>query len=136
MQPLEIVQKMMNHDGFSQWMGIEVLIVEKGYCKIKMKINSDMLNGFGVAHGGIAFSFADSCFAFASNSHGLHAVSIHTSIQHFRPVFEGDILIAESYEEHLGKSSAGYSITVTNQHQKKVAFFSGTVFRKAEEWKP
>ncbi len=134
MMPIDIVNKMMNHDGFSQWMGIEVLEVRKGYCKLKMNINAKMLNGFSVTHGGITFSFADSCFAFASNSHGQHAVSIHTSIQHFRPVFEGDTLFAESDEEHLGKSSAAYSITVTNQHGKKVAFFNGTVFRKDVVW--
>ena len=33
-------------------------------------VRDDMVNGFGVAHGGIAFSLADSALAFAWNTGG------------------------------------------------------------------
>ena len=59
------VDRMMELDLFSQWLGIEVLDVKEGYSKIKMAVRPEMVNGFGIAHGGIAFSLADSAFAFA-----------------------------------------------------------------------
>ena len=65
---LQVVEKMMDHDAFSQWMGVEVLEVKEGYSKIKMTIRKEMVNGFGIVHGGLPFSLADSAFAFACNN--------------------------------------------------------------------
>jgi len=66
----KIVEQMIVNDHFSQWLGIEVLEVKEGFARIQMCVTSEMLNGHGIAHGGISFSLADSAFAFASNAHG------------------------------------------------------------------
>jgi len=63
--PQEVVTYMMKEDLFSQWLGIEVLEIREGYSKIKMTVRKEMINGLGVVHGGVAFSLADSAFAFA-----------------------------------------------------------------------
>ena len=63
-----IVSKMMENDRFSEWLGIEIEEVKEGYCRLSMTVREEMLNGFGIAHGGIVFSLADSALAFASNS--------------------------------------------------------------------
>jgi acyl-CoA thioesterase len=125
---------MYNNDDFSQWLGIEKISVGKGHCILKMQVRKEMTNGFDVAHGGISFSFADSAFAFASNSQGRHAVSIETSISHLRPVFANDILTAEATEKNLSNNLGLYEVTVKNQDDNLVALFKGTVFRKKENW--
>ncbi len=129
-----VVAKMMEHDAFSQWLGIEVLEVAPGTCTVRMGVRAEMLNGHGNAHGGISYSLADSCFAFSSNSHGYYAVSIETSIAHTRPVKQGDTLTAVSEELQVGKTLGRYTITVTNQDQKQVAIFHGTVFKDGRKW--
>ncbi len=134
LSPKEIVSKMYNNDPFSKWMGIKILLVDAGKCELEMLVTKDMLNGFGMAHGGITFSFADSCFAFASNSHGIQSVSIETSISHLAPCKEGDVLKAVAEEINVTKSTGLYYIHVTNQDNKKVAEFKGTVFRTGKEW--
>ena len=58
--PGSVVSHMMENDFFSQWMGVEVLEVKEGYSKIKMTIRKEMVNGFGIVHGGLPFSLADS----------------------------------------------------------------------------
>ena len=130
----KIVDKMFDMDYFSQWMGIERLEETGGYSKLRMLVKKEMLNGFGVIHGGVTFSLADSALAFACNSHGIHAVSIDTSISHTRPAKEGDVLIAEAKEVSLGKTTAVYNVIVSNQDEKVVAVFKATVFRKGTEW--
>jgi acyl-CoA thioesterase len=70
----KIVDMMMASDFFSQWLGIEIIEVKEGSCKLQMTVRKDMLNGFGIAHGGITYSLADSALAFASNSHGQKSV--------------------------------------------------------------
>ena len=130
----KIVDKMYAGDFFSQWLGIEVIEIGAGYSKIVMTTREEMSNGFQVIHGGISYSLADSALAFASNSHGRHAVSIHTEINHTRPIFPGDKLTAIAHENHCGKNSGLYTIEIKNQNEKLVAHFRGTVFRKNTEW--
>lgn len=132
-KPERIVAEMMKHDAFSQWLGIEILEVKEGYAKIKMKIREEMLNGHRVMHGGISFSFADSAFAFASNSHGQKAVSIETSINHTKAVYEGDELIATAEMESITRRT-GFYITRVKRGDELVGLFKGVVFRKEEEW--
>lgn len=129
----KIVAAMMANDSFSQWLGIDVLEVSEGYAQIKMSVREEMLNGHRVAHGGISFSLADSAFAFASNSHGQKAVSIETSINHVKPIFDGDELIATAEKESISKSLGQYIVRVTREDEL-VGLFKGVVFRKQEEW--
>lgn len=127
--PTQVVDHMMQHDLFSQWLGIEVLEIKEGYSKIKMVVRNEMINGFGIVHGGVAFSLADSAFAFACNNRNLLSVALDTSINFLKPVHVGDVLTAEAKELHSGKSTGLYHITITNQHEHVVAVFKGTCFR-------
>ena len=124
-----VVTHMMKNDLFSQWLGIEVLDVKDGYSKIKMTVRKEMINGFGIVHGGIAFSLSDSAFAFACNNRNNLSVALDTSINFTKPVHVGDVLTAEAKELHNGKSTGLYHITVTNQKDHTVALFKGTCFR-------
>lgn len=54
-------------DHTSRWMGITVDRAEYGHARIRMTLREEMLNGFGIAHGGMVFAFADTCFALACN---------------------------------------------------------------------
>src|SRR5688572_16269706 len=93
-----IVDKMFEEDKFSQWLSIERLMVEEGHCVLRMKIRKEMLNGLGIAHGGICFSFADSALAFASNAYGRLSVALDCSISFPVAVKEGDVLTCETKE--------------------------------------
>lgn len=127
--PQQVVTHMMEQDLFSQWLGITVLEVKEGYSKISMTVRPEMINGFGIVHGGIAFSFSDSAFAFACNNRNNLSVALDTSINFTKPVHVGDVLMAEAKEIHNGKSTGLYHITVTNQNDHIVALFKGTCFR-------
>lgn len=124
-----VVSHMMKNDLFSQWLGIEVLAVKEGHSKIKMTVRKEMVNGFGIVHGGIAFSLADSAFAFACNNRNNLSVALDTAINFTKPVHVGDILVAEAREMHNGQSTGLYHITVTNQKDHIVAHFKGLCFR-------
>jgi len=130
----KIVDKMMERDLFSQWMGIERLEEREGYCKLKMTIRPEMCNGFEIAHGGISFALADSALAFASNSHGRHAVSIETSISHIRSLRSGDTIVATAEEKSLTNSIGIYEVSIDKKNGELVALFKGTVFRKETIW--
>lgn len=132
--PKKIVETMMAKDFFSQWLGIEVLEINEGHCKLKLTVRKDMLNGFGIAHGGITYCMADSALAFASNSYGNQCVSIETSISHTAKVKEGDVLTAETKELNRGHKIAIYEVSILNQENKNVGLFKGTVFNTEKKW--
>ena len=129
----KIVNEMYAKDGFSSWLGIEVVEVLEGKAVCQMEVRKEMLNGHGVMHGGVSYSLADSAFAFASNSHGQKALSIETSINHIKPVFEGDVLVAKAEKESISKSLGQYLVRVWRD-EDLVGLFKGVVFRKQEEW--
>ena len=132
MEAGDIVDQMMSEDAFSRWLGIQRIEERPGYSLLRMEVRPEMLNGFGVAHGGITYSLADSALAFASNGYGTRAMSIETSISHVSAVCAGDILTAEAREQSLRRSIGIYEVTVRNQQDDIVALFKGTVYRKGE----
>ena len=125
----KVVEKILSDDLFSQWLGIEIIQIKEGYSKIKMTVRKEMMNGLGIVHGGICFSLADSCFAFACNNRNQLSVALDTAINFVKPTFPGDVLTAESKEIHSGRSTGLYQITITNQNEHIVAIFKGTCFR-------
>ena len=127
--PQQVVTKMLKDDLFSQWLGIEVIEITEGYSKIKMTVRTEMMNGLGIVHGGIAFSLADSAFAFACNNRNVLSVALDTSINFLKPVQVGDLLVAEAKELHNGKSTGLYQVSISNQQQHLVAMFKGTCFK-------
>ena len=132
----KVVDKMINEDAFSKWLGIKVLEITASFCKLKLKVREEMTNGFKIAHGGIIYSLADSCLAFAANADGLQAVSIETSISHTKKATSGDTLTATSKQINKSSKTALYYITISNQNNQEVAHFKGTVFRTEKEWFP
>jgi acyl-CoA thioesterase len=129
MTPQSVVDKMMADDAFSQWLGITVLEVKEGYSKLAMTLRPEMINGFGIIHGGIPFSLADSAFAFACNNRNNLSVALDVSITFTKSSRPGDRLTAEAKELHNGRSTGLYLITVTNQLDEQIALFKGTCFR-------
>ena len=129
MTPNDVVNKMLETDAFSNWLGIGIIESKEGYSKITMTVRPEMLNGLGVIHGGIAFSLADSAFAFACNSRNNLSVALDVTITFTKAVNVGDVLTAEAKEIHNGRSTGLYQITITNQDQLTVAVFKGTCFR-------
>ncbi len=130
---LTIPQKMLSQDAFSQWLGIEVLEVEKGKCKVGMTVRKEMLNSMGKAHGGISYSLADTAFGFSANTHGKYAVSIETSINHIEALEEGDYLTAEAVTD-IAKTKIGFNIVEVKRGEQIVALFKGVVYRTNKDW--
>ena len=128
----KVVSNMMADDAFSQWLGIDVVNIKPGYAKLEMTIREDMVNGFNVSHGGIAFSLADSALAFASNSYGRIAVAMENNISFMKKVVPGDTLSAETEELSIGRRIGVYNISITNQDDEQIGLFRGTVFRTQE----
>ncbi|MGH7618889.1 MAG: hydroxyphenylacetyl-CoA thioesterase PaaI [Gemmatimonadaceae bacterium] len=129
-----VVGAMMAKDAFSRALGMEVLEVRPNAAAVRMTVRADMLNGFGVCHGGATFALADSALAFASNTHGRVTVSIENSMSYPKGVFEGDVLTATALQEGDTNRLAFYRVTVCRPTGETVALFRGTVYKTSQDF--
>lgn len=118
-------ESMYGADACSKWLGIRLEEVRPGYARMCMPVRPEFLNGFGICHGGLMFTLADSTFAFACNSHNVPAVAAGCAIEFLRPVKGGDVLTAEGQEQALTGRHGIYDIRITNGSGEIVALFRG-----------
>ena len=130
--PKEYVDIMLKNDRFSRWLGLEIMEIRDGYCQLKMAIKKPMLNGFGIVHGGIIFSMADSAFAFASNGGGRISVALDVSISFTKSGVEGDLLFVIAKEEYSGYKTGLYTVRIENEQGELIALFKGNVYRTSK----
>lgn len=134
-EAIDIVQKgMYDKDAFSNWLGINLLEIKPGSAKLSMTVRAEMTNGFGIAHGGIVYSLADSALAFAANAHGREALTLESTIVYYKPVKLADKLLCIAEEENLSNKTGVYIIRIFNQQQALIASFRGLVYRTSKEW--
>ncbi|MCH9696301.1 MAG: hydroxyphenylacetyl-CoA thioesterase PaaI [Gammaproteobacteria bacterium] len=124
-QAVSCAAQMYASDAASQMLGIEVDIPAVGEAVARMSIRDDMLNGFGVCHGGFIFALADTAFAFACNAYNRQAVAASAQIEFLRPAHLDDRLTATVTEDYLGRKRAYYRVVVNNQADQTVALFQG-----------
>lgn len=129
MESQRLLKAMLDHDKFSEWLGLEVLEVREGYAKLQAVIRPEMMNGVGSVHGGVTFSMADSAFAFSCNMYNNISVALDVHISFTKAGREGDIFTIESQEVSSTKRTGIYDIKITNQHNELIALFKGTCFR-------
>lgn len=116
---------MFRDDRASQALGVEVLEVMPGSVRIAMTVRPDMVNGLGLCHGGIIFTFADSAFAFACNTYGEAMVAAGASIEFLAPTPERERLTAIATEVQRTARSGIYDVRVSNGAGEAVALFRG-----------
>jgi acyl-CoA thioesterase len=103
-------------DYASEWMGIQVLSVGDGHATVRMTLRQEMLNGFGMAHGGMVFAFGDTAFALACNPADPEAdtitVAAGVDINFLKPAFRGQILTAVATRRASTGRSGLYDIQI------------------------
>ena len=126
---------MLEKDYASHWLGIELLSLADGHATITMRLRDEMLNGFGIAHGGMIFSLADTAFALACNPVSdteTITVASGVDINFLSSALPGELLTAVANKSASAGRSGIYDITVTaanddgpGEEERVVALFRG-----------
>jgi acyl-CoA thioesterase len=123
--PERIALAMLAAEGTGPAWGIEIEAAREGYARIRMRLRPDMLNGHGIAHGGMIFALADTAFAYACNSRNVRTVAAQASIAFLSPAESGEWLIAEAEEQALVGRSGVYGVIVRGEDGRILATFQG-----------
>ncbi|MET4093977.1 hotdog fold thioesterase [Arthrobacter sp. UYCu712] len=113
------IHPILKDDYASEWMGIEVVALEDGHATIRMTLRQEMLNGFGMAHGGMIFAFGDTAFALACNpakplpgEDSNITVAAGVDINFLKPAFRGQVLTAVANRRASTGRSGLYDIQI------------------------
>ena len=112
-------------DMASQTLGLSLEAIGPGTAKMTLTVQEQHLNGHKTCHGGILFSLADSCFAFACNSYNQRTVAQDNSITYLSPAHLGETLTAHAVEAARSGRSGVYDVAVINASGHTVALFRG-----------
>ncbi|MBT8162100.1 MULTISPECIES: hotdog fold thioesterase [Arthrobacter] len=111
--------QILKNDYASEWMGLEVLKVSDGHATVRMTLRQEMLNGFGMAHGGMIFAFADSAFALACNPANptpseadTITVAAGVDINFLKPAYQGQVITAVADRRANSGRSGLYDIQI------------------------
>jgi acyl-CoA thioesterase len=124
---------MYPEDAAAQMLGMEIESIAPGSARVGMTVRPDMLNGFGICHGGLITTLADTAFAYACNSHDELTVAAGIVVDLLAPAHEGERLTAEAHEVAVRGRNGVYDVVVTNQDRKVVAVMRGRSFTKKGE---
>ncbi len=120
-----IARHMLASEGTGPAWGIHIQEAREGYARLSMTLRADMLNGHGIAHGGMIFALADTAFAYACNSRNAKTVAAQASIVFLGSAHDGETLVAEAEEATTAGRSAVSRVAVRTSDGRAIAEFTG-----------
>lgn len=108
--------------------GIEIAELERGRAVLTMPIAESMVNGFGITHGGLVFTLADTAFAYACNEDERMTVASGADITFAKPTRAGQTLTATAARRWRSGRNGIYDVTIVDETGETVAEFRGRSF--------
>lgn len=120
-----VADAMLAREGTGPAWNLVIEEAREGYARVRMALRADMLNGHGIAHGGMIFALADTAFAYACNSRNEAAVAQNATITFLAPAQAGEVLAAEAEETARAGRSGVYRVRVSAGDGRVIAEFTG-----------
>jgi len=126
---LEVTRKRIQSDPFARFLGIQLMEVQSGFARTRIRLDEHLLNFVGIPHGGVIFSLADEAFAAACNSRGWVSLALNVNISFLAAAKPGAILTATAQEMSYGRKTASYQVMVEDDEGNRIATFHGLAYR-------
>lgn len=107
--------------------GMEILNWEKGDVQIKIPVTKDMLNPYGMLHGGISYTLCDISTGLSAASLGAAITTLQGSINYVKATGEG-YLVTKNKVIHSGKSTMVANVEVFNEKEELICSGVFTMF--------
>jgi acyl-CoA thioesterase len=121
----KVAHSMLAAEGTGPAWGIVIEEARAGYARLSLELRADMLNGHGIAHGGMVFALADTAFAYVCNGRNERAVAAQASIVFLDSAKQGETLIAEAQEVATAGRGGVTRVAVRTSEGRAVAEFTG-----------
>ena len=120
-----VARTMLAEEGTGPAWGIVIEEARHRYARVSMLVRKDMLNGHGIAHGGMIFALADSAFAYVCNGGNHASVAAQASVVFLDKAAEGETLVAEANEVAREGRAGVTHVSVRTADGRAIAEFTG-----------
>lgn len=118
----------LNHSTlFLQHNNLEITEIKPGYAKIELHVDPKVLNPYGIVHGGILFSMADTAAGTACLASGRECVTLNSSINFIKPG-HGKKIIGIAQEISSGRSTCIYDVYLYNEDHTLISRSTFTMY--------
>lgn len=114
-------------NGFMTYNGLYVVEAKENYVKIGVDITEKSLNPFGIVHGGLIYTLADSAMGIALATTGRSGVTLNSTIDYLTPG-KGKKLFADTEIVKDGKSIVVFRVNIKDENDTLVSVASGTYY--------
>lgn len=115
--------------GFMTYNGLYLVDTKENYAKIGVDITDKSLNPYGIVHGGLIYTLADSAMGIALATSGRTGVTLNCSVDYLAPG-TGEKLFADTEIVKDGKTIVVFRVKVVNEKDELIATSTGTYFIK------
>ena len=114
-------------NGFMTYNGLYIVEEKENYVKIGVDITEKSLNPFGIVHGGLIYTLADSAMGIALATTGRSGVTLNSTIDYLTPG-KGKKLFADTEIVKDGKTIVVFRVNVKDENDTLVAVSNGTYY--------
>ncbi len=122
---VEEAREYFKGDAFAAANGICIDELLEDGCICSMTLRDDHRNAMGGVMGGVIFTLADLALAVAGNNDHHPSVAMDVDIRFLGGV-KGSRLKAEAHRVQSGRTTGVYTVDVTHDLGRKIAFLTGT----------
>ena len=121
----KVAHAMLAAEGTGPAWGIAIEEASAGYARVSMTVTEAMLNGHGIAHGGMIFALADTAFAYVCNGGNHASVAAQAGIVFLGQAEAGETLVAEAVETACEGRAGVTRVSVRTSDGRTIAEFTG-----------
>lgn len=123
----DLLKRLNGNSQYLQSNDMRVIEVRKGFARVEMIIDKQILNVHGFVHGGALYSLADTAAGAASFATGRDSVTLTGTINYIKPG-RGGKLIGVASEISSGRTTGVYEVFIYNDAQVLLSRATFTMF--------
>lgn len=126
----QLLPSQLSLSKFSQSIGITIEMITEDSARLRLTPNEEVMNAFGIIHGGVIATLADTCMGMILRAANVPAVTLELAINYLGVTKPGDKLIAEGQVVHFGGTVITTQCLISSDNGRKIAFAKGTFFQR------
>lgn len=114
----QVLLKIVEENKYMQFLGIEFLELKSGYGLARMKFKKELLNPYGMMHGGSLYSFADIVAGTVACMEGYYVTTVSGNMNFLLPAENTEYVYCEVQKLRIGKHLAVFTIKIKNDKEE------------------
>ena len=117
-QKEQIMRKVVAENEYMRFLGIELLELKEGYGLGRMKCKKELLNPYGMFHGGSLYSMADIVAGTVGCMSGYYVTTVSGSLNFLLPATNTEYVYCEAVQLRMGKHLAVFDVKIKDDNGK------------------